>query len=80
MFFLTKDIAFKGSQILSNMRTKVTAESYLRSGVIDTRGGHYRYLSDIKNIIELSIYENYRFIGIEPLKKIFYRSIIIELR
>jgi hypothetical protein len=30
------DIPFKGSQSLSNMRSKVTAVSYLHSGVIDT--------------------------------------------
>jgi hypothetical protein len=36
MYVFSIDIPFKGSQSLSNMRYKVTAVSYLHSGVIDT--------------------------------------------
>jgi hypothetical protein len=39
------DIIFKGSQSLSNMRFKVTAVSYLHSGVIDT-AEHVTAVSD----------------------------------
>jgi hypothetical protein len=36
MYVFSIDIPFKGSQSLSNMRFKVTAVSFLHSGVIDT--------------------------------------------
>jgi hypothetical protein len=36
MYVFSIDIPFKGSQSLSNMRSKVTAVSYLLSGVNDT--------------------------------------------
>jgi hypothetical protein len=36
MYVFLIDIPFKGSQSLLNMRSKVTAVSYLHSGVIDT--------------------------------------------
>jgi hypothetical protein len=37
MYVFWIDIPFKDSQSLSNMKSKVTAVSYLHSGVIDTR-------------------------------------------
>jgi hypothetical protein len=36
MYVFSIDIPFKGSQSLSNIRSKVTAVSYLHSGVNDT--------------------------------------------
>jgi hypothetical protein len=36
MYVFSIDIPFKGSQSLSNKRSKVTAVSYLQSSVIDT--------------------------------------------